>query len=90
MQCYNGVWIGVLSQIGILFRLHVTEFINTEDPDSDIASSTKVQNKPVTEVNKSKADTKHMSPAKVPGMAAALFWCTEGHRVLIWYTGSFS
>jgi hypothetical protein len=41
--------------------------------------------------NKNKADkTKHMSPAKVPGMAAALFRSAEGHKVLIWYSGSFS
>lgn len=50
----------------IIQKIAFSEFINTEDPDSDIASSRKVQNKPVTKMNKSKANTRHMSPAKVP------------------------
>jgi hypothetical protein len=64
--------------------LHITEFINTEDPDLDSASSTKVQTEPVTETNKSKANAKHISPVvEVRGMADALFWGAEGHKVLI-------
>lgn len=31
-----------------------------------------------------------MPAAHVPGMAAPLFWCVKGLKILIWYTGSFS
>jgi hypothetical protein len=83
------VWVGVLSQIVILLFLYVIEFINTKDPEPDLASRTKVRNEPVTETNKSKANTKRTSPAQVPGMADTLFWYAEERKVLIWYTGSF-
>jgi hypothetical protein len=63
MQCYNGVW------IGIIFLLRITEFINTKDPESDSASNTKVQTEPVTKTNKIEANIENMSPAKVQGMA---------------------
>jgi hypothetical protein len=49
-----------------------------------------VHTEPVAEMNKSKANTKHMSPAEVQGMVAALFRCAERRRVLISYTGSLS
>lgn len=51
----------------IIQKIAFSEFINTEDPGSDSASTTKVQTDPVTETNKSKANTKHMSPAEVQG-----------------------
>jgi hypothetical protein len=68
----------------VFFFLCVTEFINTKGPESDGGSSTKVQNEPAAEINNSKADTNHMPPADVPGMAATLFWCAKGHKDKFW------
>jgi hypothetical protein len=48
--------------------LCVAEFINTKDPESDDASSIKVQNERVNEAKKSKAGNKCVSPVNGPGM----------------------
>jgi hypothetical protein len=48
--------------------LCVAEFINVKDPESDDASSIKVQNGHVNETKKSKAGNKFVSPVRGPGM----------------------
>jgi hypothetical protein len=44
------------------------EFINTKDPESDDASSIKVQNEPVNETKKNKGGNKCGSPVNGAGM----------------------
>jgi hypothetical protein len=46
----------------------VAEFINTKDPESDDASSTKLQNEHINEAKKSKAGNKVLSSVHGPGM----------------------
>jgi hypothetical protein len=48
--------------------LCVAEFINTKDPQSDDASSIKVQNEHVNETKKSKTGNKGESSVNGPGM----------------------